>query len=471
MARRNQAVTLALLVSVALSGCASQSVDSLSASQLEQAAKDGDAQAQYRLAQQLAARKEYPRAMALMQQVGDRSMISSLSQEQRAEASRQVGDWYNVGLGEPRNLPLALKWWRRASSLGNGQASWQLAQHCQQQHEGKLVADCIDTVDTAAGQGNAAAQLALAQWYASHQGAEQDALSWLEKAASQEDPQAQYQLATRYEQGNGVDQRSDMAQRLYYQSASHGYPPAQRWMGAHSSGGEALAWYQKAATANDAASQRWLAQAYFSGKGVALNEHSGQAWLLKAVNGGDAEAQYLYSQRLSDDEARERYLRQSAAGDYLPAQQALAKLYMTRDDQILAREAWQTLADGGDTQARYELGEMLRLGQGGKEDFARAFKQYRLAALKDQRMAQYRMGMMRQEGLGAPRNRIHAYAWYSLAATEGMKEALAALNDVEATMQPQEIKTAQTLAQLWRKRIASGAMPQDDSDEAGNPAA
>lgn len=63
--------------------------------------------------------------------------------------------------------------------------------------------------------------------------------------------------------------------------------------------------------------------------------------------------------------------------------------------------------------------------------------------------AQYRMGMMRQDGLGVSRNRIHAYAWYSLAATEGMTEALAARNDLAATMQPDEIKAAQKLAMHW----------------------
>ena len=53
---------------------------------------------------------------------------------------------------------------------------------------------------------------------------------------------------------------------------------------------------------------------------------------------------------------------------------------------------------------------MLSLGQGGKEDYALALKQYRLAAQQGDRMAQYQMGTMREEGLGAPRNWVHAYA-------------------------------------------------------------
>nr|WED70342.1 hypothetical protein PJ912_06465 [Pectobacterium colocasium] len=59
-------------------------------------------------------------------------------------------------------------------------------------------------------------------------------------------------------------------------------------------------------------------------------------------------------------------------------------------------------ASAGDTESRLAYGEMLRLGQGGKEDYVEAMKQYRLAANDGNRMAQYRMGMMRQDGLGHP---------------------------------------------------------------------
>lgn len=122
--------------------------------------------------------------------------------------------------------------------------------------------------------------------------------------------------------------------------------------------------------------------------------------------------------------------------------------------EVRARKLWAGLAEKGDPQDRYAYAEMLRLGQGGKEEFAQAFKQYRLAAMQGNHQAQYRMGMMRQEGMGATRNRIHAYAWFSLATTKGMRDALAALNDLEATMEPEEIEAAQKLAMLWGKQIA-----------------
>ncbi|HKS35229.1 MAG TPA: hypothetical protein VJS14_16005 [Enterobacteriaceae bacterium] len=436
-----------------LGGCA-QPQAPLTGKALEQAAAQGDVHAQYILARQLAERHEYPRAMQLMQTVGNKGAISSATAWERSEAARQVGDWYQAGLGEPRNEPLAITWWEKASSLGNARASYQLALRCQQQHGGEVTTDCIDVWEKAGEQGHGGAQLALATWFARHEGASQKALSWLQKAADQQQPEALYLLAQRYEKGDGVDKREDMAERLYLQSAEKGYPAAQRRQGERREGKVAFDWYLKAAEGNDPAAQRWMAVALLEGKGAPRNEPQGMAWLQRAVKGGDPQAQYLYSQRQTREEDRERYLELSAKGDYSDAQHALAGIYIGRGEETRARKLWASLAQKGDPQDRYAYAEMLRLGQGGKEEFAEAFKQYRLAAMQGNRQAQYRMGMMRQEGMGATRNRIHAYAWYSLATTKGMREALAALNDLEATMKPEEIESAQKLAMLWGKQIA-----------------
>ena len=436
-----------------LGGCA-QPQAPLTGKALEQAAEQGDVHAQYLLARQLASQNAYPRAMKLMQAVGNKGALSSATAEERSDAARQVGDWYQVGLGEPRSEPLALSWWEKASSLGNARASYQLAMRCQQQHGGEITTDCIDAWETAGEQGDAGAQLALAKWFAAHEGAEGKALSWLQKAADQQQPEALYLLALRYEKGDGVDKRGDMAERLYLQSAEKGYPAAQRRQGELREGKAAFDWYQKAAEGNDAAAQRWMAITLLEGKGAPRNEQQGMAWLQRAVQGGDPQAQYLYSQRQTSEEERERYLELSAKGDYSDAQHALAGIYIARGEEVRARKLWAGLAEKGDPQDRYAYAEMLRLGQGGKEEFAQAFKQYRLAAMQGNHQAQYRMGMMRQEGMGATRNRIHAYAWFSLATTKGMRDALAALNDLEATMEPEEIEAAQKLAMLWGKQIA-----------------
>lgn len=282
MAKGTPARWLLWLVIGLLGGCA-QPQAPLTGKALEQAAEQGDVHAQYLLARQLASQNEYPRAMQLMQAVGNKGVLSSATAEERSEAARQVGDWYQAGLGEPRSEPLALSWWEKASSLGNARASYQLAMRCQQQHGGEITTDCIDACETAGEQGDAGAQLALAKWFAGHEGASEKALSWLQKAADQQQPEALYLLAQRYEKGDGVDKRGDMAERLYLQSAEKGYPAAQRRQGELRTGKAAFDWYQKAAEGNEAAAQRWMAIALLEGKDTPRNEQQGMAWLQRAA--------------------------------------------------------------------------------------------------------------------------------------------------------------------------------------------
>lgn len=443
-----------LLCTTLLTACTTSSTPMLSGKALEAAAAKGDVNAQYQLAQQLAQSDNFPQAMSLMQQVGNHATFSNEKQIQRGNAARQVGDWYEAGLGEPRNQSLALLWWQKASALGNAQASYRLAQMCQKKKGTGLNADCVEPFETAAKKGHPEAQLALAKWLTGKKGAEQQALQWLEKASAQSQPEAMYLLAMRYEKGDGVDKREDAAQRGYLQAAEKGYPPALRWQGQHSEGKTAFEWYQKAAQGGDTTSQLWLAEAYAAGKNIPHDDDKSLLWLTRAMQGGDPRALFLYGQRQTDIKERERYFELAAKGNDSNAQMALARLYIARGEDARSLKLWAGLAEKGRPQHRYAYAEMLRSGQGGKEDFTQAFRQYRLAAMQGYTPAQYRMGMMRQEGYGATRNRIHAYAWYSLAAAKGMKDAYAALNDIEATMKPEEIQSAQKLAMRWGEQIA-----------------
>lgn len=455
--------TLRLMVVVVAGGltACSAPLSTLPEAVLVQKAQAGDAQAQYVLAGKMKARGEYGQALALMKQAASQSAASDESRETRADAARQAGDWYHAGLGEPRNDALARHWWIRASSLGNAQASMRLAGLCQEAHGTSPVADCISQFETAARQGNAQAQLVLARWYQTQPEGEKTALSWLQKAAAQREPAALALMARRHETGNGVTQSAGAARRDYRQSAALGNPDAQRWMAEQSEGAQRLAWYQKAAEGGDVAAQRWLSQAYLSGNGVARNQNEGMLWLKRAVDKGDARAQYLYSQYQSTDEMRLHWLTLSAKGGDLQASRALAAWYEKQGDEVSARAAWQQLAARGDAEGRYHYGEMLRLGLGGEHDYTQAFTQYRLSAMAGNRMAQYRAGMMSQDGLGLPRNRIQAYAWYSLAATENAKDAVDALNALETLLRPDDIKAAQKLAREWSLRIT-----QDQNDTA-----
>ncbi|MHA7002588.1 tetratricopeptide repeat protein [Aeromonas schubertii] len=434
------------LTSGLLAACTSTS--SLTDAKLAQAATQGDGRAQYELATRLAAKPDYPEAMRWMKRAADGGELGA-DKGTRAKASLQVGEWYQAGLGEPKDPAKAQLWWRKASRLGSGIADYRLGVACQASHGGKVVAACIDDFESAAERGNADAQLVLAAWYGSKPEQGEEAVEWFEKAAKQGNKDAQYELARRYETGNGILKSRAEAERWYVRAAAQKQPQALLWMGRESSGEESLHYYQQAAHEGVAEAQLWLAMAYLTGERLERDEEMGRYWLERAAQSGSHEAQYQLSLQQGDADERERYLILAAQGGLPKAQLALGKLYREQGKQTQARAWFARAADQGDERGRLAYAEMLRWGLGGEHDYPAAYREYRLAAMQGNRMAQYRMGAMREEGLGGPKNRLHAYAWFSLAATDGMEEAIKARDELESGMKPDEVKQAQRLAQHW----------------------
>ncbi|MCX7130682.1 SEL1-like repeat protein [Aeromonas sp.] len=431
---------------------ACSSTTSLTDAELSQAAKQGDGRAQYELAKRLASQPDYPNAMHWMQQAAEHA-----DQQIRASAAWQVGDWYQAGLGEPKNPALATQWWQRSAHLGNINASYRLGLMCQEQHQGKLVSECLDWFEQAAKQDHAEAQLILVRWYSTQPGADTDAIKWLERSAELGNRDAQYLLGERYQQGKGVVKRPDLAQRWNDRAAAQQQPDALLLQAKQAAPTNAFATYQRAATAGSAEAELWLGMAYLAGEQVSTDPALGRYWLELAAGHGSHEAEYQLSLQQVDREQQIHWLTRAADGGVPKALFELAELQHKQGELEQARASYAKAAQQGHILAQYTYGEMLRLGQGGKEDYALALKQYRLAAQQGDRQAQYRMGTLREEGLGAPRNRVHAYAWLSLAATEGMPEAVQARDELEAMMTKPEVKQAQKLSEHWFGKKSSTA--------------
>ncbi len=320
---------------------------------------------------------------------------------------------------------------------------------CQEQHEGKLVSECLDWFEQAAKRDHTEAQLILARWYSKQPGADADAVKWLERAANLGNRDAQYLLGERYQQGKGVAKRPELAQRWNDKAAAQQQPDALLQQAKQAAPSDAFRAYQRAANAGAAEAELWLGIAYLAGEQVSADPALGRYWLELAAGHGFHEAEYQLSLQQVDQEQQIHLLEKAADGGVTKAWFDLAALQQEQGELEQARASYAKAAEQGHIAAQYTYGEMLRLGQGGKEDYALALKQYRLAAQQGDRMAQYRMGTLREKGLGAPRNRIHAYAWFSLAATEGMTEAVQARDELEATMTKPEVKQAQKLSEHW----------------------
>jgi hypothetical protein len=438
-----------------LAACSSTA--SLTDAELSQAVKQGDGRAQYELAKRLASQPDYPNAMHWMQQAAEQSGPLAADQQIRASAAWQVGDWYQAGLGEPKNPELATQWWQRSARLGNTNASYRLGVMCQKQHQDKLASECLDWFEQAAKRDHAEAQLILAKWYGKQPGADADAIKWLEKAAELGNRDAQYLLGERYEQGRGVAKRPDIAQRWNDKAAAQQQPDALLLQAKQALPSNAFATYQRAANAGSADAELWLGMAYLAGEQVPTDPALGRYWLELAAGHGSHEAEYQLSLQQVDQKQQVYWLEKAADGGVTHALFELAELQQEQGELEQARASYAKAAQQGHIAAQYTFGEMLRLGQGGKEDYALALKQYRLAAQQGDRMAQYRMGTLREEGLGAPRNRVHAYAWLSLAAIEGMTEAVQARDELEGLMTKPEVKQVQKLSEHWFDKMSSMA--------------
>ncbi len=117
------------------------------------------------------------------------------------------------------------------------------------------------------------------------------------------------------------------------------------------------------------------------------------------------------------------------------------------------------LAEQGNASAQYNLGVMYYVGQGVKQDYAKALAWYRKAAEQGNAGAQYDLGMMFHEGQGVSPDDVLAYKWIDLAASHltadqaGKYDQIIKDRDKIATyMSSTQIAEAQQLADEWKPK-------------------
>lgn len=81
------------------------------------------------------------------------------------------------------------------------------------------------------------------------------------------------------------------------------------------------------------------------------------------------------------------------------------------------------LAEQGNIDAQYELGEIFYRGDGVPKDFTEAIRWYRMAAEQGNANSQYTIGYMYEYGWGHPQNYAEARSWYRKAAAQGIASA------------------------------------------------
>lgn len=96
-------------------------------------------------------------------------------------------------------------------------------------------------------------------------------------------------------------------------------------------------------------------------------------------------------------------------------------------DYETALAVWTPLAEAGDSDSQFGLGQMYGNGFGVTMDDALAIKWYELAAEQGHAQAQCNLAVMYQNGWGVPPSEEQAMKYYALAADHGNSESMVAL--------------------------------------------
>ncbi len=122
-------------------------------------------------------------------------------------------------------------------------------------------------------------------------------------------------------------------------------------------------------------------------------------------------------------------------------------------DYVAALREWRPLADEGDLDAQFYLGEMHLRGKGVDRDFKKASEWLAKAAQAGHPRAQGVLGGLYAVGLGVPQDFGRAYFWMIVAAiwsdAEIRQQAMNSLGEVAEQLSPEE-----------KQAIAKQAVPQ-----------
>lgn len=275
------------------------------------------------------------------------------------------------------------------------------------------------------------------------------AMHWVQQSAQRGFANAQYLLATRYETGVGVAQNTQNAMLWFGRAAEQSHSKAIFRLGKlHGQGHpeQAIALYRQAAEAGLAEAQCALARGYATGWGVFQDLQWALQWYQAAADQGLAAAQFalgeLYQQGLvadPDGALALRYFRQAAAQYHLAAKVAIERLEMAQPTgprmrgrgrkrrvggaERRSEEAdWVRAAEGGDADARFQLGQMYGLGLGLESDPEQALRWYLVAAQQGHARAQMAAAELLERDGNA-----EALQWYQRAADQGDAQAQFAL--------------------------------------------
>lgn len=216
----------------------------------------------------------------------------------------RLGESFFLGLGGPRNLHLAVRWFKQAADRGHWDAKKRLE---------KIIPDEIDWDNFE----EEAVVVKLTEFdeeeFKTSRGNpnrdQMEVFDWHGRQAAQGDPAAQFRLGFFLEEGVYGPKDPDAALQWYLKSADQGYAPAQfaistlysSGLGVERSEFIAFQWMYKAAVKGNATAQYHLGRRYDQGDGVEEDKAEAGRWYRRSAEQGHVWAQYFLGHYLSYD--------------------------------------------------------------------------------------------------------------------------------------------------------------------------
>ena len=168
----------------------------------------------------------------------------------------------------------------------------------------------------------------------------------------------------------------------------------------------------------------------------------------------------LEAAKVGDYVAANRLWRPLAEQGNANAQFSLGNMYQFGDgvvkDHKIAARWYKRAAIQGVAKAQYNLGFLFYNSQQLNRDDKIAVKWFRLAAEQGFLLAQTNLGVAYGEGRGIERNDILAYMWLNIAATSGERNAQANIRQIHRRMSKTDLVKARKLATDCVKSLFKG---------------
>lgn len=405
--------------------------EELGLSLLEKAANEGNVDAKFHIADIYNENEMYDKAFPIYQELADKEYIYGKA---------QVGLYYFYGYYVDKNKSKAVEYFKECEDITlEGEEENIRAQAMD------LLGDCYyygDGIEkdfkrsfecylNAAEAGNISAQNDVAYAYEMGEGVDKDitkAVEWYQTASENGNKYAMRNLANCYKKGIGVTQDANLAFKWFKLAAENGNLTANNDLGlcyleghgTEKNESEAIKHFTISAdNGNNKYAQFNLGKCYLNGTGVKQDKAKAKELLEKAAQQGHEEAKKLLFEFGGMSEKVQELLNKANGGDS-NAQYDLASCYWNGDGvAVNLKEAfywYKKSAEQGNYNGENALGNCYKWGQGVDQNYSLAMDWYLKAAKRNHHYAQYSLGEMYEKGLGVKIDLETALGWYQAAA-------------------------------------------------------